>query len=167
MKYVKIGDLLDTTSPAFKENAYNIIVHGCNAHGVMGSGVALAVKQKWPGAFEEYRAFVGKFKKFSGSKYELLGKVIPFAIEEDNLLIANAITQENFGRSGERYVSYSAIDTAFRSITQIASKFNSVAIHYPLIGAGLGGGDWAIISNIIDSNMNEFPDLDHYLWIQD
>jgi len=164
MKYVKIGDLLDTTSPAYKENAYNIIVHGCNAHGIMGSGVELAVKQKWPGAFEEYKAFV---QRFPNPKCELLGKVIPYAIEEENLLVANAITQENFGRSGERYVSYSAINAAFRSIAQIASNFNSVAIHYPLIGAGLGGGDWAIISSIIDSNMNEFPDLDHYLWIQD
>jgi O-acetyl-ADP-ribose deacetylase (regulator of RNase III) len=162
MKQIQFGNLLDTSLPVYKDNDYNIIVHGCNAQGVMGSGVALGVKQKWPGAFEEYHAFV---RNFTGSQSELLGKVIPYAIEEENLLIANAITQVNFGKDGKRYVSYSAVNTSFNSIAQIASGFRSVAVHYPLIGAGLGGGDWAIISDIIDVNMNRYPHLSHYLWI--
>ena len=162
MKHIKFGNLLDTFSPAYEENDYNIIVHGCNAHGVMGSGVALEVKNKWPKAYEEYYLYIRDFK---GPKQELLGKIIPYVVDGEDLLIANAITQLDYGRGGTRYVSYNAINTAFESIAKIASGFKSVGIHYPLIGAGLGGGDWAIISDIIDINMDRFPDLDHYLWI--
>lgn len=34
------GNLLDITS--------GVIVHGCNMRGVMGSGVALAIRNKYP-----------------------------------------------------------------------------------------------------------------------
>jgi O-acetyl-ADP-ribose deacetylase (regulator of RNase III) len=36
MKQIKFGDILDAQ--------YGIIVHGCNAQGVMGSGTALHIK---------------------------------------------------------------------------------------------------------------------------
>lgn len=32
-----------------------IVVHGVNCQGVMGSGVALAIRTKWPQIFESYK----------------------------------------------------------------------------------------------------------------
>ena len=40
------GDLLKTEIP--------YIAHGCNAQGVMGSGVAKVIREKWPLAFQVY-----------------------------------------------------------------------------------------------------------------
>jgi hypothetical protein len=42
----KQGDLLDCIE--------KVIVHGCNAQGVMGSGVALAIRKKYPDAARAY-----------------------------------------------------------------------------------------------------------------
>lgn len=136
------GNLLDVTE--------GIIVHGCNAQGVMGSGVAKAVKEKYPGAFDQYVDDLDKWMdKFQSSGYNLLGLISCYHVN-DTLRIASAITQLNYGRHpNKRYVSYDAIDDAFKSIGNFARK-DGWNIHLPRIGAGLGNGDWDVISEIIN-----------------
>lgn len=123
------GNLLDVTS--------GIIIHGCNAQGVMGSGVALSIKQKYPQVYEDY--------KHSG---RYLGQSIRTWVSDD-LLVISAITQQNYGRDGRRYVNYAAIAKVFDEAISVASAYDHV-LHFPKIGAGLGGGDWRIIEQIID-----------------
>ena len=108
MKRIMFGDLCDANT-----HQTNIIVHGCNAQGVMGSGVALAVKQRWPGAYEEYKKYVNNI---GVGKPELLGLVIPYSDTKNKILVANAITQLNFGKDGRKYVSYQAVYLAFNTI---------------------------------------------------
>lgn len=159
MKQTMFGDVC-----AAKTHAINIIVHGCNAQGVMGSGVALAVKTKWPGAYSVYRDHV--FKVGPGHP-DLLGQVVPYFDDQNSVIIANAITQLSFGKDGRRYVDYQAVQTAFNTVVEIASNHSkNVGVHYPLIGAGLGGGDWSIISDIIEGCFSTNPELQHFLWLQ-
>lgn len=144
----KKGNLLDVQS--------GIIVHGCNAQGVMGSGVALAVKQKYPGAYQKYKDMC-----YGGIP---LGSVVPYHAN-DELLIANAITQEKFGTNSKRYVSYDAIDTAFRHLWYYApTEIEETTIHFPKIGAGLGGGDWEVINKIIESATRDVPYRELICW---
>ena len=141
IEYVK-GNLLDVQS--------GIIVHGCNAQGVMGSGVALAVKNKYPECFEEY--------KTEYVQYGLnLGDIIWWNNDLDGtknlsvssmLFIANAITQQNYG-TDRRHVNYWAIANVFKEVIRQATNTKSV-VHFPKIGAGLGGGRWEIIEEIIN-----------------
>jgi len=133
-----------------------IIVHGCNAQGVMGSGIALSIKNKWPEVFNAYR------KKFLDSGL-ILGEVIYVKVAE-NLIVANAITQEfykgNTSYADIRYTSYDAVDKAFADINKYSQRTN-LPIHYPLIGAVRGGGNWDIISKIISCNVED----ESYLWV--
>jgi len=126
------------------------IVHGCNAQGVMGSGVAFAVKKKYPLAFDNY-AF-----HHSTPEGLILGNTYPFEIN-NKLVIWNAITQEGYG-PGTRQVSYDAIQTCFEQINFAIERgwYPEVPeeVHIPMIGAGLGGGNWAIISTIIEQTMD-------------
>jgi len=140
MKIVtKIGNLMDVTE--------GHIVHGCNAQGVMGSGVALAVKNKYPAVYNDYRV------QYSRPEGLELGVSYPVAVSTD-LVIWNAITQEGFGQS-TRNCSYDAIQTCFEQInwqlTQTPSDY--CELHIPFIGAGLGGGRWNIISAIIEETV--------------
>lgn len=156
MKSVKFSDMLSCES--------GIIVHGCNSHGVMGSGIAWQIRQKYPQAYEVYRAHCMNFRN-NLSIRSILGDVVPCEINE-NLVIMNAITQEDFGREKKLYVDYSAIYTCFKKILSLTrEKYPHLTINYPLIGAGLGGGDWAIISDIIDTSFSEYPDISRTLWI--
>lgn len=127
----------------------HIVVHGCNAQGVMGSGFAKELRSRYPDAYTEYRnTFLNKGLA--------LGDVVCY-IPTVNLVIANAITQVNYGYDGKKYVSYDAIDTAFTEIEDMASTLvqyqHSVEVHFPLLGAGLAGGNWDVISQIIDTRL--------------
>ena len=130
------------------------VVHGCNAQGVMGSGVARVVRNDFPAAYYEY---VRRYDEV-GLK---LGEIIPVSVLPGRYVI-NAITQEFYGGPPTRYVDYDAVRTAFKSTKAFAKQWGIESINYPMIGAGLGGGDWAIISNIIDE---ELEGLTHFVWV--
>mgnify|MGYP000938564803 CR=1 FL=1 len=119
-----------------------IIMHGCNAQGVMGSGVALAIKNKFPMAYENY-------KLYASSHSIDLGDIVWAEITANKLWIANAISQRNYGRSNIRYVNYSAIVKCFDACIDNA-LIVGCGINFPKIGAGLGGGDWNIIEQLIN-----------------
>lgn len=123
-----------------------IIVHGCNCQGVMGAGIAFEVKNRFPMAFHEY----DRVHRSRGLK---LGEIC-FAEVAPNKFIINVNTQEGYSRIG-RQVSYDAIADSFTEVVKFAKTIEThrgtkLEIIFPMIGAGLGGGDWNIISAIID-----------------
>ena len=61
--------------------------------------------------------------------------------------VVNAYTQYDWKGKGTLLVDYGAIRSVFQQIKQ---EFSGLKIGYPLIGAGLAGGDWQIISAMID-----------------
>lgn len=134
-----VGDLFDTDCA--------IIAHGCNAQGVMGSGVARLIREKYPLAYQDY-------VNISRSPSGLVMGAVYASICGDKV-IANMITQEFFGGDGQRYVSYDAIARACESLDKIASKIKADRVALPQIGAGLGGGDWNVIASIIESSFKQ------------
>lgn len=128
------------------------IVHGCNAQGVMGSGIAKIIREKYPSAYERYRdQYLIENKLVMGSLM-----VVPC----DDKIIVNAITQEFFGRdSNTIYVSYWAIAEAFRKI----EMYNFKEIALPKIGAGLARGDWNVISAIIENTLVNTKPVVYYI----
>jgi len=136
IEYVK-GDLFATH--------VKTIGHGCNARGIMGSGVARIIREQFPKAFNRYRA---EYEKPGGLK---LGDIIVVPCESK--IIVNAITQETFGRDGRRFVSYDAVAEVMTKINQMFEIYGITEIAMPAIGAGLGGGDWNVIAAIIESEL--------------
>lgn len=133
------------------------VVHGCNAQGVMGSGVALGIKATYPLAYEDYM----EIHENGGLE---LGKAYPTVISTD-LVVWNAITQNLYGK-GPRQVSYDAIQTCFQDINSVIGEMDMQCpkeIHIPLIGAARGGGNWDIIRTIIE----ETVDYPVTLWLPD
>ena len=137
----QFGDILSPSS--------GIVVQGCNAQGVMGSGLAKSIRDRCPQAYTLYRA---EFEK-NGLR---LGQVVwvpptpttPF-------WIANGITQQFYGRDPSvQYVDYSALRNVFKEVKQKAIDL-SLPVHYPKIGAGLGGGDWTTIHDIIQEELRD------------
>ncbi len=133
------------------EGHFNVIVHGCNCFNTMGGGLAAAIKRNFP---EAYTVDCGTVK---GSKVKL-GNYTSAIIDRNNrrFVIVNAYTQYNYGRRGV-YVQYTAVDHVFQ---RIARDFTGLKIAYPLIGAGLAGGDWPLIYKIICGRLKR---LDHTL----
>jgi O-acetyl-ADP-ribose deacetylase (regulator of RNase III) len=77
---------------------HGVIAHGCNCQGVMGSGVARALRDRWPEIFEPYYnlCVTGQFSS------QLLGKMSIVHINEfPELYVANCLTQHTYGHSGK------------------------------------------------------------------
>jgi O-acetyl-ADP-ribose deacetylase (regulator of RNase III) len=129
------------------------ILHGCNAQGVMGSGVAKLLRDKEPAIFDRYR----ETYELQGN-HLILGQTI-WVWTKDKIYI-NGITQEFYGREpGHVYVSYDAISGVIASINDRARAIPAMkidAVAMPLIGAGLAQGDWNIISQLIEEGSTNF-----------
>ena len=125
------------------------IVQGCNAQGVMGSGVAKLLRDRDENIFSTYR----RTYELQGGRLHL-GQVIP--VRSPPHVILNAITQAPFGREkGRVYVDYGAVRTAMRRINTIILAWEDAAVRrdaiaMPLIGAGLAQGRWSVLSEIIE-----------------
>lgn len=151
---VQVGDMLAVKN--------GILVHGCNCQSVMGSGIALLIRKKWPGVFQDY------FQRANSSGLHL-GDVIFSNVTEEakanssTLIIASALTQENFGRDKNvRYVDYDAITACFSRIRYQAEHLK-LPVHIPLIGCGLANGKWEEVGPRIEAAIG--PDVDVTLWV--
>lgn len=157
----KHGDLTAVSS--------GIIVHQCNAKGVMGSGVAKCIREKFPEAFMVYRRqFLEHARKCDKVP---LGSITHCNVAPA-LYVVNLIGQDAYrGFSNDytekRWTSYDAIEDGIININDAwlrGDLGNVPMIHIPLIGSGLGGGNWNIIKAIIEENAHK--DLGVTLWIK-
>lgn len=151
IKYVK-GDLFSTD--------IRCIAHGCNTAGVMGSGVAAIWKKKFPQSFKDYVARCKYDPTIVDNPLEvhfraaLLGQTV--VTEEQDKKLFCMFTQGDWSRafgSDKRYVSYDAVSECFDSANiYIGTYEEDKRLAIPMIGAGLGGGDWDIIEKIIEKS---------------
>lgn len=140
----------------FAEVEHGYIVHGCNAQGVMGSGFAKLVRDKYPVAYQTYM-------NQADTGY-ILGEVIP-AIVEPRLVIVNAITQEFYG-TDRVHVDYDAVAQALEGVKHLAETgmIESNDVHFPLIGGGLAGGDQFRLVEIFGAAFGD-SDVNGTLWL--
>lgn len=124
-----------------------IIAHGCNAQGVFGAGVAKQIAIKYPAARVSYLNHLGEMSK---RDLDALGTVDFHPVSKE-LLIANMITQEFYGRGNKCYVDYSAIYATMHRVVEISNKFQ-LDVHIPyMIGCGLGGGNIDAVTQIYNN----------------
>lgn len=136
-----------------------IIAHGCNCQGVMGSGVALAVKNKWPRAFERYVAVCG----MSATKSNLLG-LAHIVNVGDELYVSNMFTQEKYGRDGKRYADPQAIEEALQDTFAFARSTGNLPIYMPRVGCGLGGLKWERdVEPVVKKLAESFPEINVFV----
>jgi O-acetyl-ADP-ribose deacetylase (regulator of RNase III) len=134
----KHGDIFTTDCKYF--------VHGCNSHGIMSAGLAKMVRQKYPKAYQDYLDVYNSNGLILGEFY--------CSEQPDGKVIINAITQKDYG-TDKVQVSYWAIANVFRSLNALGIK----KLALPKIGAGLAGGDWNVISAIIENEAKNYKPI--------
>lgn len=136
------GDLLENV----KEG---LILQQVNAQGVMGSGFAKAVYERWPIVKQLYSTRFSQRSQNCGADY--LGMVQTIEVQP-NLYVLNLVAQQYYGRDGKRYTSYDALDTCLETVANL-NKSQNLPVHHPLLGSGLGGGYWPIVECIIEAHL--------------
>lgn len=148
---IKEGNVFDSDA--------DIICHQVNCQGVMGSGVAKEVRERYPEVYAQYKYLCDINKGYPAG---LLGKAQIVSI--DNVFsryIANCFGQDKYGYDGAQYTSVGALMEALIYVAEQARQFNwKVAMPYK-IGCVRGGADWDTVKKIIDVT---FQGVDVELW---
>ena len=131
----QVGNIIDLKQ--------GVILQQVNALGRMNSGVAKDIREKWPAVWDAYH----RLDQVDGLG---LGGVHTILVEP-GLWVVNIVGQHDYGRDGRKYTSYDALDEA---LVRIAGwlDFEDISrsdVQHPLLGAGLGGGHWPVIREII------------------
>lgn len=136
----KKGDILDSCA--------DMICHQVNCQGVMGAGLALQIRNKYPTVYVRYKTHVDKIE----NKRLLLGFTLFTSINGDSDIpfIVNCFNQYGYGRDSKQTV-YPAMRESFTTLRRICeSTYDSCTIAVPYkMGCGLGGGDWDEVLKII------------------
>lgn len=139
MIYYVNGNLLDSD--------VDYICHQVNCQGVMGSGIAKQIKERWPIVYNEYKDLYRKNLNSNGVVY-LHGKSQIVTIDKNKSVI-NMFAQLFYGYDGERYTSYDAFWSCLNEIKYNIPKGSKIGFPYH-IGCGLGGANWTIIRTMIE-----------------
>ena len=139
------GNLIDLAL----DGDFDIIIQGCNCFNTFGRGLAKEIKERLPKAY----AVDCKTKKGDMNKLGNYSTCVINTEEGDDFMVLNCYTQYMYSNT-EPQIDYEALTLCLRKINH---EFKGAVIGVPLIGAGLAGGDWNIISKTIE---RELKDMD-------
>lgn len=165
MVHYVTGNLLDSDC--------QVICHQVNCQGAMNSGIARAIRSKWPEVYYEYKEKYD-WAKGSASQHKeitvtpaayLLGSiqcVRVYSQKESKIKeVVNMFSQEKYGYNGAQYTSFDAFMNCLWGIK--AAFAPGVTIGFPdHIGCCRGGANWRIIRTMIEEVLGE--DYEVYIY---
>lgn len=137
------GDLL-------KQQDVDAIVNTVNCVGVMGKGIALQFKKKWPANFKAYAAAckAGEIR---------LGKMFIFdlgALATPRYII-NFPTKDHWRNAS----NLKDIETGLQDLVQQIKNLDIRSIAMPPLGCGNGGLNWADVRPVIEQHFADIKDV--------
>jgi len=121
-----------------------VMVHQVNCQKIAGAGLALQIRNKWPQWYKDFILYPNPH----------LGNVQLFHVREE-LWIANLYAQDRYGKDGKCYTDYQAFGVCLKWIRDNL-YFHGQMFYFPYkIGCGWAGGDWNIISGLIEKELPE------------
>ena len=121
------------------------IVHQVNCYGVMGKGLALQIRNKYPDVYRRYQNYCEEHLV-----KDLIGRILLIPTD-DGKVICNLFAQERYGND-KQYTDLVALRHCFQQLIKIVPVCEKIAMPY-MIGCGNGGGDWQSVYELIQ---NEF-----------
>lgn len=139
----------------------DIICHQVNCQGAMNSGVAKAIREKWPEVYKYYKVWCDREE----DKANLLGEAQGILIEDNpNRYVGNLYAQYNYGYDGQRYTNYEAFYNAIEQIAVQITDAPKATIAFPYkIGCVRGGANWSVIRQMITTVFQERDVYIYYL----
>lgn len=142
MKVILGGDLFEYMSKT------DAVMHQVNCRGVMGGGIAALIKSRYFKHFEDYISHINSVVE---DKKHPLGTYVvsSFPGQSD---IVGVFGQDSYSHDGVATV-YSALEKSIKDAV-VKNKYKKIAVPYN-IGCDLAGGDWTVVSEILERIENE------------
>lgn len=145
----KNGDLLKSDC--------TVIMHQANCFATMGAGIAKSIAKLYPEAAIADKGYLG-------DPEEKLGKYSLAII--DDVTVVNLYGQFHYNAKTKQ-TNYGMLESAINKFFLFAKSndkidLSKVGVPYKM-GAGLAGGDWKIISKILE-RQSKLHDIDIYIY---
>lgn len=141
------GDLLKADVEA--------LVNTVNCVGVMGKGIALQFKRRYPAIFDEYKRACDRGEVQIGRMH-----VVATGELEGPRYVINFPTKKHWkARSRVEYITEGLAD-----LVDVIEKHGIKSIALPPLGAGNGGLNWSLVEPLIRSSLSQLPHTDVYVF---
>jgi O-acetyl-ADP-ribose deacetylase (regulator of RNase III) len=148
--------VIDTSAP--------YICHQVNCQGKMNSGVAKAIRERWPIVYTTYL----KTWQSVPRRLQLLGTILSVDINDyepktwpESPIVINMFAQEHYGYDGKRYTSYDAFWSCLGHIRESVPKGSKIAFPYK-IGCDRGGANWDVIYTMVAAALGDDYEVEFY-----
>ncbi len=133
------------------ESDADALVNAVNTVGVMGGGIALEFKNRYPNNFSVYKQACDKGELKTGD--------ILVVKENDGKTIINFPTKEHWKNPSQ----YEYIASGLIGLKEKIKEHNIRSIALPALGCGLGGLMWDKVKSMIESELKNV-DADIYVY---
>lgn len=123
------GDLFD---PALN---FDYITQGVNCQGVMGAGIAVLFRNKFPLMYKEYVALCKKYASILPGMIQVSSTDLVFGEESLRTIVINMFTQFYMGPNA----TYENLERSIFLLLQEVEQYKTVRVGLPWIGCGIGG----------------------------
>jgi O-acetyl-ADP-ribose deacetylase (regulator of RNase III) len=137
------GDILLTKAEA--------LVHGVAPNDNFTAGLALALRERWPAMYKDFRHYFQTFSPKTGELWTWSGV--------GGVRIVNLFTQEPALSHGAKpgRATVESVNHCLKALSKVieAEKFKSVAL--PRLATGVGGLDWKDVKPLIEKHLGHLP----------
>ncbi len=135
-----IGNLLDSGTEA--------LVNTVNTVGVMGKGVALQFKEKYPLNFKRYAEACKKGEVKIGQMFVTRDSTL-----EGEKIVINFPTKTEFYRKSQ----YRFIEEGLQDLVKVIDQYQIKSLALPPLGCGYGGLNWEKVKALIEQYLKDSP----------
>lgn len=139
----KTGDIFNSSA--------QVITNTVNCVGVMGKGLALVYKRKFPEMFSDYKAKCEKGEVKPGQ---------PYLWEDDRVQVLNFPTKRHWKQNS----ILSDVEEGLKYLAQNYALMGISSLALPPLGCGLGALRWPDVKNLINKYLGDIEDLDVYVY---
>jgi O-acetyl-ADP-ribose deacetylase (regulator of RNase III) len=143
-----VGNIIDMA----EDGTFDVVVHGCNCHTTMGSGIAREIRERYPEAFKADYHYGRSEDGVPAEPVTKLGNYSEAAVYGNGrklFTIINAYTQLDYNKLGEEFIDHFEYES-FHVILKKLETFGAVNFGFPYIGMGLAGGNRERIIKMIE-----------------
>ncbi len=144
MIHFQFGNIFDSSAQA--------LVNPINCVGVMGKGLALQFKQKYPEMFEAYKEACRK-------KWIKIGNLFVFT-EKDKLIIGFPTKKHWKDKSELKYIEIGLI-----KFVELIKERNIKSIAIPALGCGLGQLKWDDVCDLMIKYLEPLNDVEIFVYL--
>jgi O-acetyl-ADP-ribose deacetylase (regulator of RNase III) len=141
------GSTITYTEGNIFDSSATCIVNPVNTVGVMGSGLALEFKKRYPHMFHVYT-------KHCNSGALQVGRIMFYRAVGDTRIICLFPTKEDWRNPSN--LNY--IERGLKAFTQSYQEWDIKSVAFPRLGCGLGGLDWEHhVQPMMERYLSELP----------